>query len=351
MRLWGIVLVLSLACAAGALAAETCPPGTVSAGDVMMDACMVQSFGLTSQQLADFRAQGLSNSDIAMAAAIAKKTNRPVSDIVAEYKADPIWSDVAKKNNISMTDLAMNPSLMNVDNETFNTLFIAQYYNISSSDIEAMRKEGKSWDEINMIANASARTGQPIQQIVALRDQGMPWSDIATRYNLAAADLTTPCPRMVSTTIIRGQTCPGVGAGPVCTRPVQPIIYDKSGNVLLTQDEALRYYSMGNDWLNVAIAANIARETGYPIRQILMDLRSGPTWEQVALDYSVAPNRAFNVADYPFPHKTVYSQKMEEENMARIRQYQVSSYGPGPTPISTPGSPPMVDQMPGDTKP
>ncbi|MCL5105019.1 MAG: hypothetical protein M1133_13020 [Armatimonadetes bacterium] len=349
MRLWGIVLVISLACAAGVPAAETCPPGTSMAGDVMLDNCMAQSFGLTNQQITDLRAQGLSNSDIAIAAVIASKACVPVSTIVADYLPCKSWPDVAKKYNLSMSDLAINPAMMNADNETFNTMFISQYYNIPQSDIQALRQQGRPWDEVNMIANASVRTGQSMQQIVALRDQGMSWSDIAARCNLAAATLTTPCPpRMVATTCPpRTPTCPGLGAGPVCTRPVSPVIFDKNGNVLLTQDEALRYYAMGNDWLNVAIASNIARETGYPIRLILQDLRwSGSTWEQVAMEYAVAPNRAFNVCDYPFPHKSIYSQSTQDANMRRIERYQVSTTTPGPTPLYSPGATPLPSPSP-----
>jgi hypothetical protein len=116
-------------------------------------------------------------------------------------------------------------------------------------------------------------------------------------------------------------------------------MYNNAGNVMITQEEAIRYYAMGNDWINVAIAVNIARETGYPISNVLADLRSGQTWEMVALTYGVAPSKAFNISCYPFPQKSIYSVSIQEKNLQKLAQYQSSTSVAGPSPIMIPGVP------------
>lgn len=377
MRVFLIVLALSFACAAIALAEDAnscnssvsqpaepstatpapsgtgvgtgiCPPpagagpaATVTSADEMLDSCISSSYNLSRQQIRDLRSQGLSNSDIAMAGAIAAKSGCPVSQIVSEYKTDQNWTSVANRHNLSMSDLTSMPVAANPDVEQFNKNFISQYYSVSSADIDQLRKQGYSWGEINMMANASMKTNQPIQQIAMDRSQGMTWTQIANKYNVALTDVCTPA------TIRSVTTVRPYGAGPAPVIGVPPVMYDNVGNVMLTEDQATRFYRMGYDWTDVAIAANISRETGVPIRQVLSEIRpGGKTWPAVASDYGVVPSTAFNISGYPFPHVSIYSQSMQEANMRQIEQYQTGATTVVPQPTGTPPTMPSGGTQP-----
>lgn len=302
----------------------------VGAGDQMANACVMSCYNLTSSQLSSLRSQGLTNSDIAMAAAISAQANIPIDQVVTEWKnSSKNWNTVASNNNLSMANLSAMPVVADMNEESFNRTFFSQYYNIPMSDVVALRQQGWSWGAINVMANAAARTNQPITQIAMLRSQGTSWNDIATRYNVASTDFLTPVQMRTVTAMTMRPVI--VGAGPA----VAPVMYDNRGNVLLTQDQALRLYRSGYDWLDVAIAANITRETGVPIDTVLMQLRSGNTWEGIASDYGVPADVALNVADYPFPRVSIYSESKQAANMERIQKYQKPSgmvYGTTVTP-------------------
>lgn len=320
MRAFVLIVVLALVGAAGVWAQNaTNQPSTLTAcpavGDEIADACMAKSLGLSTQQVTQLRMQGMSYSDIATAQAIAMKSGCPLSEVVAHYQTDKNWSDVAKRYNLSMSDIAMVPMVSTPEMEAFNRRFISQYYGIPESQLVQLRQQGFSWDEINLIANASVRTGQPVATIASLRSQGMSWQDIANRYNVALSDLTSPTMRVVVARPIPA------GAGPVATTAM----YDSEGNVLLTLDHAQRLYKMGYDWLDVAIAANMYDATGIPIRQWLMWIRQGAFWPTLATRYGVPYEFAFDVTRYPFPRTSVYSTEMQERRLAMIQKYQTGA--------------------------
>ena len=294
--------------------------------DAAFDACFARALYISVADLQALRAQGLSNADIAIAGAIARQSNQPIAVVAAQYKVTPDWQSVATYYRISYANLGLTPDLMNPNNDEFSAAFIAQQYGLPMADIQALRSQGYTWGDINLIANASVRTGLTLQQVAEMHTQGVSWQDMAVRYNLPVTALTEPCPTRVPSL----SCCAAAAAGPVCTRPVPPVFYNRAGNVLLTEDEVFRLYARGNDWTSVAIAANIARETGYPVEQVLTDLRSGVTWEQVAIMYAVPPARAFNLSNYPFPRKSIYSASTEERNLRRIQQYQSVTYVPAP---------------------
>ncbi len=320
MRALVLIVVLAFLGAAGVWAQNAATqPSTLTAcpavGDEIEDACMAKSLGLSTQQVAQLRMQGMSYSDIAMAQAIAIKSGYPLDEVVAHYRTDKNWSDVAKRYNLSMSDISMVPMISTPEMEAFNRRFISQYYGIPESQLVQLRQQGFSWEEINLIANASVRTGQSVTTIASLRSQGMSWQDIANRYNVALSDLTSPAMRVVAARPIP------VGAGPV----VAAVMYDSKGNVLLTLDQAQRLYKMGYDWLDVAIATNMYEATGIPVRQWLMWIRQGAFWPNLATRYGVPYEFAFDVTRYPFPRTSVYSAKVQERRLAMIQKYQTGA--------------------------
>ena len=389
MRVWVIVFALVLACATAALAQDSDSNTTTAAGapsmansaqgEQMMDACLANSIGLSGTQVRQFRSQGLSYSDIAMANAIAVKSNTPIKQVVQQYQTTKDWSQVASKYNLSMSDMANVPLVGTMDADTFNRQFLSRYYGISEDQLMQLRSMGFSWGEINLIANAAAKTNQPVQQIASMRSQGMSWSDIAAKYNMSLSSLTSPimphtssmvtatgagpgpgpcpmpaaapcpapcpapcaapcpapcpapcaapcpapaapcstgpcgigttpppCPTPCGTGPCSTAPCatcgtPPCGTGPcsgpcaVCPNPCpapcvppcpcQNAMYDRAGNVLLTADQANRFYSQGFDWIDVATAANVSRETGIPMSDLLQRTRTGTNWWNIIREY------------------------------------------------------------------
>jgi hypothetical protein len=337
MRVPIIVLALMLACGAATFAASS------PSGQAMLDACVSRCLNVSTSQIAELRSAGLSDSDVAMCCAIAAKSHKPIPDVAAQWQASKDWKQVASACNLSMADLASAPVAANSDAEAFNTAFFAQYYNLAQAQIGQLRRQGCSWDDINCSANAAVRCNQPIDQIASLRGQGMTWPAIATRYNVSSQTITTPV-KMQQVTVTPTAAATGAGAStcpPPCPAPCPAPcpsvcgsgpssccangpcqICDGCGRVVLNYDQVIDLYSEGYDWLDVAIAARISMISGYPIRQILTDLKSLGTWQLTLPYYAVTAAQAYNVADYPFPRRSIYSVGADAKHMQMLAKYQ-----------------------------
>ena len=101
------------------------------------------------------------------------------------------------------------------------------------------------------------------------------------------------------------------------------VICDLRGNILLNEYQAERFYVQGNDWLDVAIAANISKATGVPMSELLVQVRAGILWDTMVTRLGIDPKVAYNVTAYPFAHTSIYSEKLQKYNMAKIQKYQV----------------------------
>jgi hypothetical protein len=193
-------------------------------------------------------------------------------------------------------------------------------FNLTQDQICSLRNQGFSDRDIATAAAIAKNACVSIDDVVASYCESKDWNSVATKYNLYLADLQA----MVSQCL-----CPQpLGAGPCeCYA-----IYTKTGNVLLTRDDALRYYAMGYDWMDVALATNVALQTGHPILVTLMDIRRGITYEDVARMQGVPFDVAFNFTNYPFPRRSIYSASVEAKNIEKFAKYQVATQ-PGYTPM------------------
>jgi hypothetical protein len=149
------------------------------------------------------------------------------------------------------------------------------------------------------------------------------------------APCPAPCPAVAAPC---PAPCPSVcAAGPTsCSGNGPCLVCDGSGHVLLNYDQAIDLYADGHDWLDVAIAVNVARYTGYPIREVLTQLKSLGTWQQTLLYFDVSERYAYNVADYPFPRRSIYSDGVDAQHNTAIAKYQ----RPGTWPTCARGNPP-----------
>jgi len=351
MRVSFIVLALMFVCGTAASAANAAN----TPGQAMVDQCLSKCLNISSTQIAELRSQGLSDSDIAMAAAISAKACKPLADVVAQWQSSKDWKQVAGAYNLSMADLTSAISAASSDSEAFNTAFFSQYYNVPQSQIAQLRRQGFSWDEVNLIGNAALQTKQSVSQIASLRSQGMSWASIASRYNVPSEALTAPAKvQCIAVTPAPAPAPTPTGAGPAtapapCPAPCPTVcppgpssccpngpcqICDSCGNVVLNYDQVIDLYAQGYDWLDVAIAARIAMLTGYPVTQVLTDLKSLGTWQLTLAYYAVDAADAYNVADYPFPRRSIYSVGVDATHMQKLAKYQK----PGTWPVCRRGN-------------
>jgi len=228
----------------------------------IMDSYLMNSWGLTQKQICDLRNKGWCNSDIMTAAVIAKKSDTPLDTVVSEYEKIKTWERVAEKHGMKMDDVraAMSSTQM-----------------------------------------SGAGPSSPSS------------SEITTSGTMAISD-AGPCGKPSSTEVCF--------SGP-CAPPQIRVLYGKNCNILLHEDEVNRLYAAGFDWLDVAVAANIARETGLPIPLLLNRARNGRLWSTIALETAVPYSTAFNVTNYPFARACRYPRAWQEYNMRQIAKYQV----------------------------
>jgi len=210
MRILLVVLALMLAFGIAAFAEKQASCNDSSAGpsvsanpsgQAMVDACLSKCLNVSQKQIRDLRSQGMADSDIALACAIATKASKPPGDVVAKYQSSRDWTQVAGMYNLSMADLKSAPVAANPDIEAFNTAFFTQYYSLPRSEIAGLRRQGCSWDDVNVCANAAICTNQPITLIANLRAQGASWTEISSRYGVAKDTIMNPVRlKLVSTT-------------------------------------------------------------------------------------------------------------------------------------------------------
>ncbi|MHB9037933.1 MAG: hypothetical protein ACYC64_14845 [Armatimonadota bacterium] len=196
---------------------------------------------------------------------------------------------------------------------------------LTQQQICDLRSQGYSDRDIAMAGAIAKKACVSVDDVIAAFCQCKDWNSVVTKYNLGMADVQAlaaqcTCP----------QPCP-TGAGPCQCY----VIYSKTGNVLLTRDDARRYYWMGYDWMDVALATNIAMETGYPILTTLMDVRRGVTYEEIARMQGVPYEVAFNFVNYPFPRTSVYSAKINALNIQKYAKWQMATTANGLSPMIT----------------
>lgn len=224
----------------------------------------------------------------------------------------------------------MEPVSPEVD--AFNQAFMSNYYGLSTQTISDLRARGHSWGEIHLMANASARTQRPIQEICMHRIEGRTWAEIAQTYNVTVAELTRPYMPVARVAGFVGE---------VRAAPHGYYQTDRFGNPVLTMREAELYRVRGYEWRTIAIAANVSAQTAYPVREILRMVDMGQTWPQIAMRLGLRIDDIIDVAEYPFTREPVRGMA-HERRMAQQHEAMAQWYGLRPAPV---GAGPMVPAM------
>lgn len=67
---------------------------------------------------------------------------------------------------------------------------MAQSYNVQEQDIRDLRDKGWSWNEIGSALAVSKRSGKPLPEVVADRDEGRSWPQIAEKNGFRFSEVS-----------------------------------------------------------------------------------------------------------------------------------------------------------------
>jgi hypothetical protein len=257
---------------------------------------------------AQLQAKGYTANDFAMLGNLSARSGKPISEFVGLRDKNVSWSDIADRYHVSAVDMGVPTAMMmSPDVDAYNRQFANQYFGLSDAEVTTLRAQGMSWGEVYMTANLARRSSQPVSQIASLRSQGVSWVDIGSRYDVASSDISSPF-------AISGRVA---GVATEVTPMAYPIpIYDKAGNIVLTQRDAWIYQNMGYTWRDLAFASNVSRSSGVPIDAVLRSMDTGKPWPWIARDYRVHSERAMDLSDYPFTHEPL--SKMDRQRMKQM---------------------------------
>jgi len=66
---------------------------------------------------------------------------------------------------------------------------LASSYSVQPSEIQNLRDKGWSWNDIGKALAISKRSGQPLQELVAQKDSGMSWNQIADKNGFKLTEI------------------------------------------------------------------------------------------------------------------------------------------------------------------
>lgn len=254
-------------------AAAAQPGMALSADQSMYMGNMLRSYyGLSASDIDAWHARGYSDLDIAMAANAAMKAGVTTAQILALRDQGKSWADIAQQYNMSTADLfALGPAAMSPEEMAFNRRMLMDTYGLTSSDIDNFMRQGYTVSDISLAASVAARANRPVADVLALRRQGMSWTQIAAQYNLPAGSLERPY------------------------AVVSPEVDTYFRNLLrtsynLSDANYNRYRAQG--WLprDIAFAANVASRSNQSVDYVLQLRDQGLSWREIAgrLGISVA---------------------------------------------------------------
>lgn len=149
---------------------------------------------------------------------------------------------------------------------------VTQYYGFDPATVCSLQAKGYTTSDFAALGNLCMRVGKPMSEFVALRDQGMSWSQIATRYNVSMSDMNTPMPMAV-------MMSPEVDA------------YNRAFAIQyfgLSDSQITSFRAQGMTWGEVYMTANLAQRIGRPATEIASLRQQGISWNDIGSRYNIA---------------------------------------------------------------
>jgi hypothetical protein len=147
---------------------------------------------------------------------------------------------------------------------------LASHFGLTHQQVMDLHGRGYSYEDIATAANIAVRSGRPLADVTALRDQRMEWPAIASQLGVATADVQRPFYRY---------------SGP------EAVMYDVDFYRVYTGIPAAdyeRYRKMGYTPREIGMIYNVVRRTGRQPDEVVQMLDRGMTWEAIARENRLA---------------------------------------------------------------
>lgn len=255
----------------------------------LMHQIIASYFGLSHQEVMDLAARGYTYEDIATAANIAARSGRPLTDVAAMHDRNMGWTDVAQQVGVPVADYN-RPYYHYTGPEPvmYEERVYVETVGIPTADFERYHRMGYSGRDIAMAYNTAARAGRSPDEVFAMLDRGMTWSDIAAHYNLAMSDIQAPRMRVAAERSTMGTASPAMAGTSPYAMPNTNINWSRA--YVLTPVEMKRLRAMGLRDSEIYAIANGARMSGMPVDSLAQKIFRGETVDMIAQDLNVRPN-------------------------------------------------------------
>jgi hypothetical protein len=68
---------------------------------------------------------------------------------------------------------------------------LSKEFGVSEDEVQALRDRGMGWSDVRRSLSISQKSGKPASEIADLRDSGMSWNDISQRYGLTESSTSS----------------------------------------------------------------------------------------------------------------------------------------------------------------
>ncbi len=212
---------------------------------------------------------------------------------------NPLPDRIVALGNLPGNDVASNDfdrvAILPPD-ESLQRQFAMQRFNMTNQQVMALRMQGLTYRDINLVGNIAAQCDRSLQQVAQeYMQSGANLAQLASTCNTTVASLLTPAPG-IAIAGARQELVPG-------TSMMVPNFYltRPNGARVITYTQWQRFRNSGYSWREVAVAANISQRTGERVGDILQMTRvQGMTFAQIAMDRNIDPDDVMDVSAWPW---------------------------------------------------
>jgi len=218
------------------------------------------------------------------------------------HDANPMPMTVVAQGNLPGSRLSASDfptQAVLPEDETFQRQVAMERFGLNDEQVIDLRMRAFGYGQISVIANAASRCNRPPSEVARMLEQGQSWSEIAQACNITVAQLLEPIP-LAAVAGFRAELRAGIPA-PGMVAP--PMFYQRMPNRMpvITQRNWEQMRKRGYSWKDVAIAANIAAQTGEDVEKLLRMTRiQGQTWRQIAIRRGLNVEAMMDVSGWPF---------------------------------------------------